>query len=354
MHRSRAPRGAVVAALLLSCACDEPRNIPQSRPPSSSSSDAAIPDGASGADATSVDASAVTDAGSTPMDAASTPVDAGNNPMVMGTSDGQCPDLSSSGISMFSSGGAARKVAVIFPSSRPTNMPAIFSWHGLTTLDQMPVENTVSGFQLQQRADAENLVFVVPEARPRSLPGAGTLGMWGIMNDADPDLTLFDDLLTCLTQLLQIDTDRVSSWGHSGGALWTSVLLIERSSVLSSVVELSGGVEFSLPLLGQFIPYRTPQVAIPTLLVTGGMNDVWPDNLAFIRFENTTDTLQAGLLGDGHTVVRCRHELGHFQLPQRAFALTMSWMLEHRRGQTSTFLPDGLSMDTMWCEAVTE
>lgn len=292
------------------------------------------------------------DTGTNPtVDSGVASADAGHDP-VPGTSDGECPDLGVSGISTFSSGGTARKVAVIFPASKPADMPALFSWHGLTTLDMMPVESTISGFQLQATANSEEVVFVVPEARPRTLPGAGTLGMWGIMNDEAADLTLFDDLVTCLSRSLAIDLDRVSSWGHSGGALWTSVLLLNRADQLASVVELSGGVEFSLPFLGTFIPYRTPSAKVPTLLATGGMDDVWPQGNGFIQFEQTTDTLQAGLIADQHVVVRCRHSLGHFQLPPRAWALTMDWMLGHRRGQPSTFLPGGLAMDTSWCEAV--
>ena len=272
---------------------------------------------------------------------------------VPGTSDGECPSLGASGIFRFSSGGLQRKTAVLVPSTAGQDRPMIFVFHGLTTLDQNPVENMVAGFQLQQLADLHGIVFIVPEARAQTLPGVGTLGIWGIMNDEAQDLTLFDDLLLCADTLLDIDLDRVSSTGHSGGALWTTALLYHRAAALASAAEFSGGAEFSLPFLGTFLVYQTPGAQVPTLLVSGGATDTWPQGQPLIQFEQTTDALQTGLVRDSHVVVRCRHELGHFQIPPRGWTLGIEWMLAHERGVASTFLPAGLTMHADWCQDVT-
>lgn len=331
----------LLVALLLAACSTEPRR--STAPGTSQATDGSIADGAT-ADGATVDA-ATMDAGTLRDTGPSGNPDASAPPP-------SCPTLDRSGITTVRSGGMDRKVAFIFPAAKPASMPVVFTFHGLTTLDMMPVENMISGFGLQVAADREGVVFVVPEALPRSLPGVGTVAMWGIMNDEAVDLALFDDTLACLDSGLTVDRDRVTAWGHSGGALWTSALLMNRSDQLAAVAEMSGGTDYSLPLLGSFLSYHTPSSPIPALLMTGGMNDVWPEQFALIRFEMTTDSLQAGLRLDGHLVIRCRHELGHFQIPPRGWTLVLDWLLDHTRGQTSAFLPDGLTGHADWCEQV--
>ena len=242
-------------------------------------------------------------------------------------SDGECPDMT--GTSRFSSGGLTRKVRIVTPKDVQPGMPVIFSFHGLTTTGTDPVGMLADGFDLKGLANEHGAVFVVPEARELELPGFGTLLLWGILDDAEPDLVLYDDLRTCLSQELDVDLERVHAWGHSGGALWTSVLAIERAETLASFVEFSGGAGFLIPLLGgPFVNYATPSRLPPAVLVTGGVNDVWPDTtFTMIDFEAATDTLQQALLGDGATVVRCSHDLGHFTFPQEHWELALDWML---------------------------
>jgi acetyl esterase/lipase len=144
-------------------------------------------------------------------------------------SDGDCPDMSASGISSFQSGGLERAVSVIIPEDRPADAPVIFTFHGLVPSDYDPLPELVAGFQLQQMADELGAIVITPVARVTNLPGVGSLLLWGVLDDADPDLVLFDDLRTCVAHELGADLSRISAWGHSGGALWTTVLMGERS-----------------------------------------------------------------------------------------------------------------------------
>ncbi len=259
-------------------------------------------------------------------------------------SDGECPDMDTSGISSFSSGGINRKVAVLFPEDLEQGMPLVFNFHGLTNVGTDPVENSMG--QMQALANANNAVVIMPEARAISLPLVGELLCWGILDDAAADLTLFDDLRTCAANELGVDLKKVSTWGHSGGALWSSVMLMERSTSLAAVVEFSGGADFSIPAVGgPFVSYSSPERQVPVLLSSGGSEDSWPQGFAIISFETTTDTLEAGLVADGHRVVRCRHQQGHYAIPSDLWAFSNRWNLEHHFSEESPFgdndLPDG-------------
>jgi len=259
-------------------------------------------------------------------------------------SDGECPDMDTSGISNFSSGGVDRKVAVLFPDDPQPGMPLVFNFHGLTNAGSNPVEASMA--QAQGDAEQNGAVVIMPEARVTAMPLVGEILIWGILDDAESDLTLFDDLRTCAANELAVDLKRVSTWGHSGGALWSSVMLMERSTSLAAVVEFSGGAEFSIPMLGgPFVTYSSPERQVPVLLSSGGANDAWPESFPVVDFEATTDTLETGLVADGHQVVRCRHQQGHYSIPNDLWAFSTRWDLEHHFSEETPFddgdLPDG-------------
>jgi hypothetical protein len=273
-------------------------------------------------------------------------------PPLADLSEGECPDMTTSGISTFRSAGLDRKVAVLFPENPQKGLPVIFNFHGLTSPEYLPVE--ASEASLQAEANARQAIFVVPEARVQTIQFVGTFLLWGIMDDEAPDLILFDDLRTCVSQEFAVDLKRISVWGHSGGALWNSAMLMNRSEVLASVVEFSGGAEFSVPFIGgPFLAYETPTNLVPVFLATGGPMDVWPNaDQPMIEFEDTTDTLQEKLATDGHVVVRCRHALGHNGIPTNGWDFSHEWMLAHRLGDPSPYVESGLGDEESWCSFV--
>ncbi len=243
-------------------------------------------------------------------------------------SDGECPDMS--GTSRFSSGGLKRRVRIVTPKDAPPGLPVVFGFHGLVPTGFDAIGDIVDGFDLKSLADELGVVFVVPEARELEFPGFGSLLLWGILDDTEPDLVLYDDLRTCLSRDLDVDLERMSVWGFSGGALWTSVIALERADTLASFVEFSGGNSFTVPLLGgPYIPYATPPHLPPALLVSGGDNDVWPDTtFTVIDFEDASDSLARSLANDGAVVARCHHQLGH-TIPSNLWDLGVEWLVSH-------------------------
>ena len=124
---------------------------------------------------------------------------------------------------------------------------------------------------------------------------------------------------------------------------------IKAFTIFVKVVEFSGGTDFSIPGVGgPFVSYSTPERQVPVFLSSGGDADVWPEGFTLVDFETTTDTLEAGLVDDGHRVVRCRHNQGHFSIPSDLWAFSDRWTLEHHFSEDSPFstadLPNGCEL----------
>ena len=138
-------------------------------------------------------------------------------------------------------------------------------------------------------------IVVVPQAAGK-VTGWG----WAEAKDWDEDGALFDDLLACVEEQYDIDNKRVWSMGFSSGALWTTWLVLNRSSFLASAVVWSGGSNASVNI------YKSPKRKLPVLVAWGGANDQ-----ALLSFEPMAITFADGLQTDGHFVIRCNHKLGH-------------------------------------------
>jgi poly(3-hydroxybutyrate) depolymerase len=257
-----------------------------------------------------------------------------------GLSNGQCPDVTATVQSEFRSGGKKRRVQTVLPAQVPPSMGLMYSFHGLNPKSTDPITNLFEDHDLQAVADQYGVAIVAPEALPTTVGFLGDFLLWGILGEEEDDLTLFDDLHICMTNTWDIDLDAVALWGHSGGALWTTLLSQQRGETFSTAVEFSGGsdVSISIPgLAGPWVPYEeTP--AVPYLLSTAGAADVWPDEtVSVLDFEAATDTLEGKLLDDGRTVVRCAHDLGHYVVPTDQWQFATEWMSVHRRGAPSPY-----------------
>lgn len=268
------------------------------------------------------------------------------------SSDGECPDLSSPGVSTFSSAGMDRKVVTAFPQGETEGLPVIFFFHGLTTPDQNPAEQMANALDLQGLAEDLPAIIIIPEAPATAMPLVGEVSIWGILGTPEADLALYDDLRGCVVNELAGDIRRVHSVGFSGGALWTTQMLMSRSDTLASAVEFSGGAEFELPLDGSpFLGYESPAERTPALLVAGGEADEWPQGFGLIDFVATTDTLQGGLRVDGHFIARCDHEAGH-TIPASGWDFGQDWVMAHEYGVESPFATDGIGEQESWCGIV--
>lgn len=272
-------------------------------------------------------------------------------------SSGECPDLTTSGTSTFLSSDEERQVTVIIPSSPEPGMAVNFFFHGVTdpSTTSNPGGETAEGLDLQAEADASNTVWVVPDAPVQDLYGMMEVYLWDLALETGNDLVFYDDLRTCVTQGLDVDQDRLSVMGFSGGALWTTVVVSNRADTLATAVELSGGSDIEAPGYDDLLAaYATPATDLPVLLTSGSADeDVWPSaSFVVVNFAEATDNLQAELAADDHFVVRCQDDAGHV-MSRQEWNLAKDWVSNAQFGEPSPYATDGLGSDADWCAVVT-
>lgn len=297
--------------------------------------DSALSDSA-GPDATSSDATADT---STPPDASSdAPPDPLAPPAPPAYSGAACPVLQA-GPNSFMSSGIARSVQVWLPPT-PAGAGVMFLWHGFGDT------GSNFGIAVGAAAIAKNYGVIVVSAQAILDPleseklveykelAEQIIGdmppTWSLFDGPGIDLVLFDDLLSCLDEDFAIDRTRVHTMGFSAGALWSTILVMERSEWLASAVLWSGGLGSTGGLVEiVHTPYETPARDLPVLAVSGGPTDVWPNaQLPLVNFVKGTDELTADLVADGHDVVRCDHGLGH-TIPPGGMSWGLNFLFDH-------------------------
>jgi poly(3-hydroxybutyrate) depolymerase len=251
-------------------------------------------------------------------------------------SSGECPDLSDSGSSTLMSNGIERTVQIFFPAQVKPGLPVLYVWHPLgANATQM-----ARWLDLEAFASENDVIVVVPESDDNNLFD------WGFRTDGLDDLTLFDDVRTCLSQELEVDLSRVYATGFSAGALWTTFLAVHRGNALAAVMVMSGGTD---PVVS-YLP--TNGEHYPTLLMWGGDDDTWGNSYFHVDFADTTDAYRGELLADGHFVTMCNHGLGH-DIPAYGRAAAANWLLSHRYGEASPWVsrdPTEISPDCFVAE----
>jgi len=266
-------------------------------------------------------------------------------------SSGECPDLSQSGTSTFLSSDEERTVTVLIPAAPTGPMPVVVFFHGLMdpTSTPDPTGYMADALDLQQVADDNGAVIVLPEAPIQDMLGI-QFYLWDVLGDGQKDMTLFDDLRTCVGQQLDVDLDRLVAMGFSGGALWTTEVLSQRADTLAAAIEMSGGADVTIPIATDPIAqYDTPAWPLPVLLQSGGDQDVWPQpTMVIIDFNAATDTLEQELDADGSLVVRCKHDRGH-TIVNKGLDLSVRWAMEHTFAQPSPWASGDLGDDADWC-----
>jgi predicted esterase len=222
-------------------------------------------------------------------------------------SGGQCPTLSD-GDMVFTSFGESRSVRVYLPPE-PEGAGVLYMWHGMGD----SVSNFSAAMQAQSIAQSYGWIVVVPAVMPSDsfLPA-----LWGFPSllggVPDADLALFDDLAACLDETWQVDRDRIYTMGFSGGALWSTYLLLHRSEILAGAMILSGGVSpAELDPTATFL-YESPLRAVPVFLAHGGQTDIYDAVVLKIEFDTMTESLADELVADGHFTILCRHGSGHY------------------------------------------
>lgn len=240
-------------------------------------------------------------------------------------SGGTCPTLTAGWNEGFVSGDDARSFRLDLPAD-PEGAPVIFLWHWLGgSADQM-VE--WSGFE--DFPDDHGAILIAPQTR-------GLPYEWDTFDGADtPDLTFFDDMLSCLAAQYAVDMTRIHASGMSAGGLWTVTLTQHRSAWLASTAPLSGGAT-------EYTWAATDD--IPVMLTWGGPSDTYGS----FSFDQAQYILIDQLSEGGHFTVLCEHDDGH-TLPPGGVEYVWSFFEAHPKGidplPWAEALPDALPT---WC-----
>ena len=266
-------------------------------------------------------------------------------------SSGECPDMSISGAtSAFLSSDESRTVTTVFPSDPQPGMRVIFWFHGFLDASMSnPTGETAEGMNFQSLADEENALIILPESGIWDL-SLFQVYMWNVEDGTfEKDLTLFDDLRTCAAQNFDVDLDKLTAGGFSGGALFSTVLMSHRGDTLAAVAQLSGGSDLEIEILGLFeeplASYETPSYKMPILLGGGQDGDIWPGNgMTIVNFYEASERLEEKLRTDEHLVVRCIHNNDHWGTPYGMFNSALSWLTVHTYGEDSPYKTDASTL----------
>ena len=247
-------------------------------------------------------------------------------------SNGVCPSLTAGKNDIMV--GTRKRQFELWVPAQPKGAPLVFIWHGL---GDTPT-NIATYFQAQKLASERGAIVVAPyDCCSSGLEDCcATPYVWGIGSYAsDSDLTMFDDLLSCVDQLADIDHTRVYTTGFSAGALWSTYLVVHRGEYLAAAGIFSGGT-------GNMVKYSTPGYKVPVLLAHGGATDVFAGGL--VKFQGLTETFAQQLHDDGHVVAICDHGLGH-SVPNDGSIWDAIFLFSHQWSDGSSPFKDSLTAD---------
>ena len=260
---------------------------------------------------------------------------------------GTCPTLAP-GTNTIVSSGATRELILVTPSDMVDGerLPAGFLWHPLGS----DAEVFLREGDLQDAIDHERFIAVLPQAK-------GDLVLqwpWSALDSearVAEELRFFDDMFACLAEQFDLNLDCVANGGVSSGGLWATQVGWRRGQYFSSLLSVSGGSGHGSVVK----PWSPSPHKMPTLVLWGGALDT----CVVFNFTDTSLTLEAELVADGHFVLECVHNCGHaippFDPPpgKARFAPLWEFVLSHPYwldAGDSPYLDDGLPEGTpSWC-----
>jgi predicted esterase len=234
----------------------------------------------------------------------------------------QCPDLTN-GENTITSCGIERQVRIRLPStfdSTRSDYKTIVLFHGLTGEQVDDIEEDTG---LNQLVDPYDFLLLSPYSRRLAIE-------WDQASPGDnPDVALFEDLLTCAQAQLGSDPERLYVAGDSGGGMFTTFLVSQFDFPIAAAAINSGGTIFDLP--------DTSTRKVPVIYGWGGECDIARGQ----NFSLFASAATASLADHGHFLVTCNHDSGHEWKP-----LFSPWFLEflfaHQKSDTSSPLVGGL------------
>ncbi len=278
----------------------------------------------------------------------------GEPPAIAPYSGGACPSFAA-GSMKFKSGEMERDITITLPD-QPEGAGLVFLWHGFgdshsnfsgaigaASMSKSHNVITVSAQAVLDPLETEKLASL--KALAASVGLADLPPTWSIIDGPDIDMQLFDDLLACMNESYNVDRKRLYTLGFSQGALWSTVLILERSEHLAAALLWSGGLGSTGGLVEVVhFTYGTPARKIPVLAASGGAADIWPNaQLTLVDFSAGTVELVDALKTDGHAAVHCDHGSGH-TVPQGGLSWGLQFLFDHKwtaDGESQYFGHDG-------------
>ncbi len=161
-------------------------------------------------------------------------------------------------------GGEQRRYLLTTPASDGDEpLPVVFDFHGL--MEGSEVHARMSEYSAL--AEEEGFIAVFPE-------GSGDPLHWNVAaSGPNEDLDYFDALLGELVDDTCVDLSRIYATGLSNGAMFTSLLMCQRSRVLAAAVPVAGLLDLEPCSSAHPVPTLTYHgTADPILLFNGGVD----------------------------------------------------------------------------------
>ena len=248
--------------------------------------------------------------------------------------EGVCPTFTN-GAMTFNSAGRSRSMTVTLPAD-PTNAPVVFIYHGNGDTSA----NISSFFRAQTVADQLGALVIAPQSCCGMMswpfldvdPSEYPQVPFPIEEDPAPDLSLFDDVLSCLDEAYGIDRRRVYATGFSAGGLWATYLVLHRAQYRASAAVFSAGV-------GLAVRPTTPETKVPVLVGHGGPNDSFNLMILQVFFQEHAEAFYDLLTPEGHFAALCNHGTGH-DMPFDGPNWLYTFLFAHEFGQVESPLKD--------------
>ena len=237
----------------------------------------------------------------------SPPLSTGCTPLVAGTNT-------------ITTSAKSRQFMMVLPANLQPDerLPVIFMWYWLGGSAQGFIDKG----QVQAAADDERFIAVLPiDEGAEVLNLLNTRWPFDITQTQarmDEEFTFFDDMLSCVEQQYNVNSDCVSTAGVSAGALFTDQLAQGRSTTLSSFLSMSGGVNDTIIRGWNTVPHPLPGIVLwggdgpPTM---DGVKDILGCLGIGMDFSVASKDMETALVANGNFFIECKHNCGHVEPP---------------------------------------